>query len=73
MANYNKPNGSNKNVGVIIIMSVFAAIGLACFLIGWGNQIVSWMKTFGIVILVITSPVIVFLLYKIIIDKIKDM
>ena len=71
MANYNKPNGSNKNIGVIIIMAVFAIIGIACFIIGWRNEIVSWMKTFGIVIVVITSPLIVYLVYKFIMNKIN--
>lgn len=73
MANYNKPNGNNKNIGVIIIMAVFAIIGVTCLIIGYKNEIVSWMKTFGIVILVLLSPAIVYLLYKFIISKIKDM
>lgn len=72
MANYNKPNGSNKNIGAVIITIVFAIIGIACLVIGYRNEIVSWMKTFGIVILVLTSPLIVFLLYKFIMNKIKD-
>lgn len=72
MANYNKPNGSNKNIGVVILITVFAIIGIACLVIGWRNEIVSWLKTFGIVILVITSPLVVYLLYRFIMNKIKD-
>lgn len=72
MANYNKPNGNNKNIGAVILITVFAIIGIACLVIGWRNEIVSWLKTFGIVILVITSPLVVYLLYKFIMNKIKD-
>ena len=72
MANYNKPNGNNKNIGMVVITIVFAIIGIVCFIIGYNNEIISWMKTFGIVILVLLLPLIVFLVYKFIIEKIKD-
>lgn len=73
MAKYNKPNGNNKNIGVIAVSLFFAIAGLILIIIGYQNEIVSWMKTFGIVVLVISTPIIVFVLYQIINKKIKDM
>ena len=73
MANYNKPKTKNKNLGVIIVMSVFAVLGIACIIIGYGNEFVSWLKTFGIVIVVLALPVIVFIVYRILVKKVKEM
>lgn len=73
MASYNKPNGSIKNTGAIIVTIVFVILGLIFLLIGYNVRVLSWMKTFGIVILVLLSPVVAFIIYKIIIKKVKDM
>lgn len=73
MASYNKPKAVNKNVGIIIIMSIFAVIGLACIIIGYGNEFLSWLKTFGIVICVLAFPVIVFIVYRMLIKRVKEM
>lgn len=73
MGNYNKPNGSKKNIGQIIIAVVFAIIGTACIIIGYRNEFLHWLKTFGIVVLVLISPIVVFVIYDLIIKKIKDM
>lgn len=73
MANYNKPNGNKKNIGVIIVTVVFAIIGMLCIIIGYGNDFLNWLKTFGIVILVLVSPVLVYVIFSFIIKKVKDM
>ena len=73
MASSNKPAGNKKNIGIIIVTTVFAIIGLACIIIGYGSEFLNWLGTFGVVILVLVSPILVFLLYKIVIGKIKDM
>ncbi|MBR3208877.1 MAG: hypothetical protein IKF82_01270 [Bacilli bacterium] len=73
MASSNKPAGNKKNIGIIIVTTVFAIIGLACIIIGYGSEFLTWLGTFGVVILVLVSPILVFLLYKIVIGKIKDM
>lgn len=73
MASYNKPNGNKKNIGIIIVTTVFAIIGLICLLIGYGDEVFTWAKTFGIVILVLVSPILVFVIFSMIIKKIKDM
>lgn len=73
MASSNKPNGSKKNIGIIIVTSIFAVIGLACIIIGYGSEFLTWLGTFGVVILVLVSPILVFLLYKFFIKKVRDM
>ena len=73
MASYNRPNENKKNIGVIIVTAVFAIIGIICIIIGYGSNFLTWLKTFGVVILVLVSPVLVFVIFKIIIKKIKDM
>lgn len=74
MANFNKPNESNKkNIGMIIITLCFALAGLACIIIGFGNEMLTWLATFGIVIVVLASPLLIFFLYTILSKKIKDM
>lgn len=72
MANYNI-KAKNKNLGLAIVMSVFAVIGLACIIIGYGSEFLSWMKTFGVVILVLSFPVVLFILYRTLVKKVKDM
>lgn len=72
MASY-KPNGNKKSIGVIIVTIVFAIIGLAFLLIGYWNDVIPWMKTFGIVILVLVSPILIFVIFKTIIKRVKEM
>ena len=73
MTKFNKPNGNKKSIGVIIVTAVFAIIGIICIIIGYRIEFLNWLKTFGIVTLIIISPILVFVIYKIIINKIKDM
>lgn len=73
MAKYNKPGGNKKSIGVIIITIVFALIGIACIIVGYGSEFLEWMKTFGIVILVLVSPILTFVIFRLIIGKVKEM
>lgn len=73
MGKYNVPNGSKKSIGVIIVTTVFAIIGCICIIVGYGNEFLTWLKTFGVVILVLVSPILIFVIYRIIIRKIKEM
>lgn len=72
MGNY-KLNESKKSKGVIISTLVFAILGAICLIIGYKNEIVWWLKNIGIVLLVIVTPLIIYIIYKEIISKIKEM
>ena len=72
MVNYN-PNGNKKNIVLIIITALFLIIGTAFIVIGCWNDMLSWFKTFGIALLVLVSPLIIWFIYKFILKKIKDM
>lgn len=73
MAKYNKPSKANKSVGMIIVTLIFIIIGIVCIIIGFKNDIVSWMKTFGIVVCVMLSPIVVYLIYKLVMKKIDEL
>lgn len=73
MAKYNRPAGIKKSIGTIIITSIFAIIGIVCILIGYANKFLLWLRTFGIVILVISFPILVYIIYKLILKKVKEM
>ena len=73
MAKFNKPNGNKKSIGVIIVTTVFAIIGIICIIIGYGSEFLTWLRTFGIVILVLVSPILTFIIFHLIITKVKDM
>lgn len=68
-----KSKKKKRNLTVAIIMGVFALIGLTFLLIGFGSEALVWMRTFGITILVIVSPILVIIIFKEIIDKVKGM
>ncbi len=68
-----KSKKKKRNLTVAIIMSVFALIGLTFLLIGFGSEALVWMRTFGITILVIVSPILVIIIFKEISDKVKGM
>lgn len=73
MAKYNKANGNTKSIGVIIITAVFAILGIICIIIGYKDEVLTWLSTFGIVLLVIASPILVYIIYQLVLKKIKDM
>ena len=68
-----KSKKKKRNLTVAIIMSVFALIGLTFLLIGFGSEALVWMRTFGITILLIVSPILVYIIFREIIDKVKGM
>lgn len=72
MDKYRKKNGK-KNLIVLFIMLGFALIGLICLLIGFGSEALVWMRTFGITILILVSPIVIFISYIEINRKIKGM
>lgn len=74
MAKYKLKKERNKtNIAVIIVIIIFALIGGTLLLIGYKNEMLKWMKTFGIVLLVLTLPLVVFVIYTNVNRKIKDM
>ena len=72
LAHSNKPTLS-KNVSILIISGIFALAGTVCLIIGFFNDIVSWLKEFGLAMLVILLPIIAFIIHTIRSKKIKEM
>lgn len=71
MAKFNKPK---SNVGsVALVSSIFAILGIVLLVIGYNVKIVSWLKTFGIVFIVLAVPIVIWILYNFINNKIKEM
>ena len=73
MANYNKPVENKKSIGVIITTLVFALVGAICIFIGFGNEMLAWVKTFGIVVCVLVAPILIFVIYRLIKKRIEDL
>lgn len=71
MAKFNKPNGTNKSIGMLVVTLIFLILGIVCIVIGFKNDIVSWMKTFGIAVCVLASPIIIFIIFRFIMSKIE--
>ena len=71
MAKFNKPNG--KTGSITLVSAIFLLLGIAFLVVGYNVQILSWFKTFGIVFLVVAVPVLVWILYTAINNKIKEM
>lgn len=70
---YYRDNGSKKNIGMIIITLIFALIGLVCIIIGYKNEVLNWLKTMGIVMVVVMMPVLIWFAFRLISKKIKEM
>lgn len=62
-----------RNLGIIIVTATFAIIGLICIIIGFRDEMLQWMLTFGVVICVICFPIAVFLIFNMIMNKVKEM
>lgn len=71
-----KPNIGKKSkkssIGVTIVTLVFAVIGAICLVIGYQDQVLSWLKTTGIVILVASAIPLLVLGYYLIQKKIES-
>lgn len=64
---------SKKNLGVILITAIMAVIGVTFLIIGYHNDVLNWMKTFGIVTCVLLTPLVLWIIYHYVIKKIKEM
>lgn len=64
---------AKTKIGIVGITVAFAIVAAIFIIIGTGNEVFGWLKTTGIVLLVISTPIILFFLYKFIMDKIKEM
>lgn len=62
-----------KNMVMLIVTLVFAVIGITFLAIGFGDEALVWCKTFGLTILGLLSPLIVYLIFQFINKKVDDM
>lgn len=62
-----------KNMVMLIVTLVFAVIGITFLAIGFGDEALVWCKTFGLTILGLLSPLIVYLIFRFINKKVDDM
>lgn len=70
MGNYKE---SNNNISIIKTTAVFVVLGLIFLIIGFFDGIAKWVKTCGIAFLIISVPFIIWIIYKVLMKKIKDM
>ena len=69
-----KSNQAKWRVGSLTLVTfIFISLGIALILIGAHSQIVSWLKTFGIAFLVCACPLVLWAIYRVINNKIKEM
>jgi Na+/melibiose symporter-like transporter len=70
-----KPKGkaSKGNISILGTTLGFLIIGIILVIISYGENVIPWLKTTGIVLLVIAVPVLIWIVHNIIIEKIKDM
>ena len=71
MGNY-KPTANKKSIGIIVITVIFAIIGVVCIIAAYGNEFLIWLRTIGVVLVVLTAPALVTLIYLFLIKKIKE-
>lgn len=64
---------SKAKIGVVGITATFAIVAAIFIIIGTGSEVFSWMKTTGIVVLVISAPIMLYFLYNYVMKKIKEM
>lgn len=62
-----------RNGSIALICSIFMLIGIALIIIGYRTQIADWIANFGIAFLVLTVPVIAWVVYDILQRRIKEM
>lgn len=70
MVKYKESKAKISVVGITVAFAIVAAIFI---IIGTGNKVFSWMKTTGIVVLVISAPIMLSFLYNYVMKKIKEM
>lgn len=72
MERYKKNNPKGKNGSIAILSGVMLALGATLLILGYNIQILSWMKKYGIVFIVVGTPILVLILYRIILKKVKE-
>lgn len=75
MAKFNpkKNKASKGNISILGTTLGFLVLGIVLLIIGCQEHVLTWLKTTGIVLLVLAIPVLIFMVHNIIIEKIKDM
>lgn len=68
-----KAKTSKGNISILGTTLGFLILGIILLIIGYKDNVLPWLKTTGIVLLVIAVPVLIWMVHGIIIEKIKDM
>ena len=71
--NPKKNKASKGNISILGTTLGFLVLGIVLLIIGCQDNVIPWLKTTGIVLLVLAIPAIICLVHNIIIEKIKDM
>ena len=71
MGKYNK--ASKGNISVLGTMISFIVLGTIFIIIAYHNDICDWINKYGLTLLVIAIPVLLFIIYQFGIKKIKEM
>lgn len=64
---------AKTKISIALISAAFAILAAICIIIGYKNEVFSWLKTTGIVVLVISLPVFLYFIYTYLMKKIKEM
>lgn len=68
-----KAKASKGNISILGTTLGFLILGIVLLIIGCQDNVIPWLKTTGIVLLVIAVPVLIWMVHSIVIEKIKDM
>ena len=66
---YYKEKDHKKSIALTIISIVFSIIGAILIVIGYHNEVVSWFKSAGVLIVCVCIPLLIYVVYKKINDK----
>ncbi len=69
---YKKKKNNVAKVSVLGTTAAFILLGAAFMIIGYHNKMLNWMKVYGLVFIVISAPIFLFILYRFLIDRTKD-
>ena len=70
---YYKEKDHKKSIVLTIISIVFSIIGAILIVIGYHNEVVSWFKNAGVLIVCVCIPLLIYVVYKKINDNINRM
>lgn len=63
-----------KDISIVAALTVvFAVLGILCIVVGCYADIVSWLKKFGLGLIIICLPLLIWLIKTVIQNKIKEM